>query len=133
MNKFYIAILICLNYLVVNGQEEAHWLRYPSISPDGSTIAFSYHGNLYYADADGGNAVAITTGDAYDGYPVWSHDGKHIAFASDRYGNFDVFVMSSTGGEAKRLTFHSANEVPSDFSRDNNSIIFSLSKKPSSL
>jgi len=124
MNKFYIAILICLNYLVVNGQEEAHWLRYPSISPDGSTITFSYHGNLYYADADGGNAVAITTGDAYDGYPVWSHDGNTIAFASDRHGNFDVYTIPAKGGTPIRLTFNSANDYPNDFTIDDKSVLF---------
>ena len=43
---------------------------------------------------------------------MWSHDGKSVAFASDRYGNFDVFVMPSDGGEAKRLTYHSAREIP---------------------
>ena len=41
--------------------------------------------------------------------PVWSPDGSRIAFASDRYGNFDVFVMPAAGGEATRLTFHSAD------------------------
>jgi Tol biopolymer transport system component len=29
--------------------------------------------------------------------PVWSKDGKQIAFASDRYGNFDVFTLPVTG------------------------------------
>jgi tricorn protease len=57
--------------------------------------------------------------------PVWSHDGKSIAFASDRYGNFDVFVMPSTGGEAKRLTFHSTREIPSSFTVDDKSVLFS--------
>ncbi|WP_198027639.1 S41 family peptidase [Seonamhaeicola sp. S2-3] len=92
--------------------------------PDGSTIVFSYHGNLYSVDANGGNAVAITTGDAYDGYPVWSHDGKTIAFASDRYGNFDVYTMSAQGGKPTRLTYNSANDFPYDFTIDNKYVLF---------
>src|ERR1035438_6132467 len=48
-----------------------------------------------------------------------------IAFASDRYGNFDVFVMPAGGGEAKRLTFHSNREVPSSFTADDKNILFS--------
>ena len=124
MKKCFIAILICFTYLGVHGQDEAHWLRNPSISPDGSTIAFSYHGNIYYVDTDGGNAIAITTGDAYDGYPVWSHDGKTIAFASDRHGNFDVYTIPAQGGMPTRLTFNSANDYPNDFTIDDKSVLF---------
>ncbi|MEI5604211.1 hypothetical protein, partial [Streptomyces brasiliscabiei] len=81
-------------------QGTALWLRYPAISPDGTTIVFSYKGDLYTVAADGGNAKPITFHEAHDYMPVWSHDGKTIAFASDRYGNFDVFTIPATGGEA---------------------------------
>ncbi len=64
--------------------------------------------------ASGGLAAPVTISESYDVAPVWSHDGKSIAFASDRYGNFDVYVMPSTGGEARRLTFHSGDETPCD-------------------
>lgn len=101
------------------------WLRYPSISPDGSTIVFSYKGDIYKIPAQGGTAIAITSNPAYDYMPVWSPDSKSIAFASNRYGNFDVFTVSINGGEPQRLTFHSANELPSAFSPDGKNIIFS--------
>jgi Tol biopolymer transport system component/C-terminal processing protease CtpA/Prc len=101
------------------------WLRYPSISPDGQTIAFSYQGDIYAVPSAGGNAVPLTLGESYEYAPVWSHDGKSLAFASDRYGNFDVFVMPSSGGEATRLTYHSTREVPSTFSADDKSVLFS--------
>ena len=124
MRKSFIALLMCLSYLGLNAQEDARWLRFPSISPDGSTVVFSYHGNLYAVDVAGGKALAITTGDAYDSYPVWSHDGKTIAFASDRHGNFDVYTMPSKGGMPVRLTFNSANDYPMDFTPDNNAVLF---------
>jgi Tol biopolymer transport system component len=73
-------------------QEIPLWLRYPAISPDGQTIAFEYKGDIYIVPASGGTATPLTLGEAYDFAPVWSHDGRQIAFASDRYGNFDVFV-----------------------------------------
>jgi Tol biopolymer transport system component len=60
--------------------------------------------------------------------PVWSHDGKWLAFASDRYGNFDVFIMPSSGGEAKRLTYHSANDYPYDFTPDNKKVLFGTNR-----
>ena len=67
----------------------------------------------------------MTHTESYEFAPVWSHDGKMIAFASDRNGNFDVFAMPATGGEAKRLTFHSNSEVPSCFTADDKNIMFS--------
>ncbi|MBI5915572.1 MAG: PD40 domain-containing protein, partial [Bacteroidetes bacterium] len=66
--------------------------------------------------------------EAQDYLPVWSHDGQQIAFASDRYGNFDVFVMPASGGQATRLTYHSSGEYPSDFSADNQSVIYTSSQ-----
>jgi Tol biopolymer transport system component/C-terminal processing protease CtpA/Prc len=61
--------------------------------------------------------------------PVWSHDGKSIAFASDRYGNFDVFIMPAAGGEAKRLTFHSSSDLPSGFTADDKAILFTSARQ----
>ncbi len=95
--------------------DEPLWMRYPVISPDGEAIVFAYQGDLYRVDRSGGLAWALTVSEAHDFMPVFSGDGRWIAFASDRYGNFDVFLMPARGGEAKRLTFHSANDYPSDF------------------
>jgi Tol biopolymer transport system component/C-terminal processing protease CtpA/Prc len=100
------------------------WLMSPSISPDGKTIAFGYKGHIYTVDASGGKALPLTVGDAHDEMPVWSHDGKTIAFASDRYGDFDVFTISVNGGAVKRLTYYSGNDFPEDFSPDDKSVIF---------
>ena len=86
-----------------------------AISPDGTTIVFSYQGDIYSVPAEGGDARPLTIHDAWEGHPVWSHDGKNIAFASDRHGNLDIFVMPAEGGKAHRLTFHSAHDVPNRF------------------
>jgi Tol biopolymer transport system component/C-terminal processing protease CtpA/Prc len=106
-------------------QENPLWLRYTAISPDGSTILFCYKGDIWSVPSAGGTAVPLTLTDSYEYCPVWSHDGKSIAFASDRNGNFDVFIMPSKGGEAKRLTFNSSKEIPSAFTANNKDVIFS--------
>lgn len=100
------------------------WLRYPAISPDGKTIAFGYKGDIYKVNAVGGIATPLTIHEAQDQMPVWSHDGKYIAFASNRSGNFDVYVMPAAGGSPVRLTYNSANDFPYDFSPDDKSVIF---------
>src|SRR5258707_8183542 len=84
----------------------ASWMRYPSISPDGKTIAFTFKGDIFKVSSAGGAATPLTSHTANDFMPVWSHDGKQIAFASDRYGNYDIYVINADGGEARRLTFH---------------------------
>lgn len=105
-------------------QTEPLWLRYPSISPDGRKIAFTYKGDIYIVGSDGGTAVPLTFHEGHDFMPVWSRDGRQIAFASDRYGNFDVFIVAAEGGEPVRLTWHSANEYPYSFTYDNRYVIF---------
>ncbi len=104
------------------------WLRYPAISPDGKWIAFSYKGNIYKVASKGGLARPLTIGGNYNFSPVWSPDSKFIAFASDKYGDFDIFYMPFTGGAAKRLTYYSANDFPWSFTPDGKSILFSSSR-----
>jgi Tol biopolymer transport system component/C-terminal processing protease CtpA/Prc len=107
----------------------ASWMRYPAISPDGKTIAFTFKGDIYRVSSAGGAATPLTSHTANDFMPVWSHDGKQIAFASDRYGNYDIYVINADGGEAKRLTFHSADEFPTSFSADDKTILFSSARQ----
>lgn len=105
------------------------WMRYAAISPDGKTLVFEYKGDLWRVPSTGGTAVALTQNDAYDYLPAWSHDGKTIAFASDRHGNFDVFVMPADGGEPTRLTYHSVSESPYTFTPDDRFVVFGAARQ----
>ena len=117
--------LIVLFSALTAGAENASWLRYPSISPDGKTVAFSYKGDIYTVSSEGGQAKQITSNKSYDYSPIWSPDSKTIAFASDRYGNFDIYTVSVNGGSPKRITTHSAKETPWTFTPDGKRILFS--------
>lgn len=125
MKKLWFPLLLLLAAFQSFSQKNPLWLRYPAISPDGKTILFCYKGDIWSVPSDGGTATPMTLTDSYEYMPVWSHDGKTIAFASDRAGNFDIFVMPATGGEAKRLTYNSNREIPWSFTADNSEVIFS--------
>ncbi|MFD2741797.1 hypothetical protein [Sphingobacterium populi] len=130
--KLFIIKLLIVAYIWVPTivfAQEALWLRYPTISPDGSSMVFGYQGNLYKVPASGGQATPLTVGQSHSMMPVWSRDGQWIAFADDRHGNFDVFVMPSAGGQATRLTYNSANDFPYDFSADDGAVYFGSTRQ----
>jgi Tol biopolymer transport system component len=127
--KTLVTLLFCiLSPLFLFAQDNPGWIRYQAISPDGSNIVFTYKGDLYIIDSEGGDARQITFHEAHDFMPVWSSDGSQIAFASDRYGNFDVYIMDAAGGPAERLTFHSADEHPYTFSEDDTAVLFGAAR-----
>lgn len=122
--RILLTLLATLAAAATIAQSQPRWIMQPAISPDGKWIAFGYKGNLFKVASTGGPATPLTINNAYNGYPVWSHDGKMIAFASDRYGNFDVYVMPATGGEPTRLTYNSARDIPYDFTPDDRHVVF---------
>lgn len=103
------------------------WMRYPAISPDGRTVAFTYKGSIYTVPAAGGEARRLTSDESYDYAPVWSPDSKTVAYACDRFGNFDIFTVPASGGAPTRLTTHSASEMPYAFSPDGRKIYYGAS------
>ena len=122
MKQFTLLLtLICIS---MYGQENSNWMRHSSISPDGSQIAFTYKGDIYKVNANGGKAQQLTFHSAHDYKAIWSNDGSKIAFASNRYGNFDIYVMNAEGGKATRLTFHSNDESPYTFTRNDKEVVF---------
>ncbi len=95
-----------------------------ALSPDGSKLAFVYRGDIWVVSNEGGKAVPVTNHIEMEDNPVWSPDGKWIAFASNRTGNNDIFAVPADGGEVRRLTWFSGSETPSDWSRDGKRILF---------
>lgn len=121
MNRFIITL-----FILFSGSLSAQplWLRSAAISPDGTQIAFAYKGDIFLVNSNGGTAIPLIIDDSYESMPVWSNDGSTLAFASDRYGNFDVFTINTDGSELSRLTFHSSHDLPNTFTNGNEEVLF---------
>ena len=104
-----------------------HDVHYTDLSPDGSQVAFSYQGDLWTAAVDDGIARRLTVSDAYEQRPRFSPDGRTIAFSSNRYGNYDVFLLPAAGGTIERVTYHSSDDIVADWSPDGRKLLFNSS------
>ena len=123
MKKFIIhgtitVITFFVSMLATSQANQLVGARFPAAAPDGKQIAFSYMGDLWVISASGGKAVQLTNHIGYDHKPIWSADGKWLAFTSNRQGNNDVYVMKSSSGSVKQLTFHTSNDIAPDFTPD---------------
>lgn len=106
------------------GQDEILFTTQPSISPDGSTIVFSYESDLWKVPAKGGMAVRITGMDGEETASSISPDGKWLAFTSNQYGNDDVYITPLNGGQIRQLTYHQAGDQVESWSWDSKIVYF---------
>jgi Tol biopolymer transport system component len=71
----------------------------PSLSPDGSQVAFRWKGHLYIKSVSAETVAQVTKNPAVDSWPAWSPDGSQIAFVR----NSDVLLVSPLGGPERRV------------------------------
>ncbi|MEO8724794.1 MAG: PDZ domain-containing protein [Acidobacteriaceae bacterium] len=97
-------------------------LRNPSLSK--AQIAFSYAGDLWTVDRNGGEARRLTSGAGVNRGPIFSPDGRMIAFTGEYDGNQDVYVIPAEGGAPTRLTYHPGADVAVGWTPDGKQILF---------
>ena len=78
--------------------------RYPAVSPDGEHVVFSWRGDLWKVSTDGGRAMRLTSHPADETRAVWSPDGRHLAFMSNRDGYGNIWRMRADGSDIRRVT-----------------------------
>jgi tricorn protease len=81
-------------------------LRFPDIY--GDRVAFSYAGDIWTAPASGGSATRLTAHPGMEVFAKFSPDGKWIAFTGQYDGDEQVYVVPSSGGVPRQLTFYPA-------------------------
>src|SRR5262252_10791474 len=108
MNKFFSRLLLisclvaftcCLAFAQVPALSE------PAISPDESEIAFVSGGDIWVVPSSGGEAHLLVSDPATESRPLYSPDGKYLAFVSTRTGNADIYLLNFDSGELRRLTY----------------------------
>ncbi|MEO7313609.1 MAG: S41 family peptidase [Ginsengibacter sp.] len=129
--KKIILVLFTLVFLHLNPEAQQvplYFASYPTLTPDGKTMIYTYNGNLWRAAADGGFATQITSMQGNTIRAKISPDGKWLAFSNSQFGNNDIYVMSFEGGDIKRLTFHSGDDLMESWSWDNQHIYFTSTR-----
>lgn len=108
----------------------------PTRSPDGEWIAFTSNRDsdfvnnvenweLYVSRVDNTVIRRMTYNTtAKDIDPVWSPDGRYVAFETDRDGNWELYLFDVTTGAEIRLTDHAASDINAFWSPDSQQIVF---------
>src|SRR5258708_28122878 len=121
----FVSALLLGSGLAISAQESAkhaitfddmikfHRIAEPQVSRDGKWVAYTVCApdleanrgvsNIWIAPTSGGAAMQLTQS-GHDSSPVWSPDGKTLAFLSSRNGDSHVYLLSMAGGEAHALT-----------------------------
>jgi tricorn protease len=118
IRRFFSFLVFCWVVVCVVGgarmaaqeTQEGRLLLFPDIYKD--KIAFVYGGDLWLASSASGTARRITSNPGRELFPKFSPDGKWLAFTGQYDGNFNVYVMSSEGGQPKQLTFYQGQAQP---------------------
>jgi tricorn protease len=127
---FFAIIFAALCPLFVTAQASHPLLQRPTFN--GNVIAFSYAGDLWTVDRNGGHASRLTAGTGIETDPVFSPDGTMIAFTGEYDGNTDVFVVPVTGGVPKRLTYHPGADSAVGWTPDGKYVVFRSSRESNS-
>ena len=127
-NLLFLIAFVFLQQWSIAQDASPYFASYPTLTPNGKTLIYSYDGDLWKAPADGGISTRITAEQGIATDPRVSPDGKWLAFSSSQFGNYDVYLMPLEGGLIKRLTFNSGSDNVESWSWDSKYIYFTSNR-----
>ncbi len=132
---FKVGLLSIVSVLLISnrsGSQSINALPYfsdPAISPNTTEIAFVYGGDIWTVPVSGGEARLLIANPATESRPLYSPDGKSIAFISTRSGNGDIYVFDMSSGKLSRITYDDAADELSAWSKDSKYLYFASSSR----
>jgi tricorn protease len=102
-------------------------LQRPTVSR--THIVFVYAGDLWIVGREGGDAARLTNGIGIETDPVFSPDGRRVAFTGEYDGNTDVYVVGAEGGVPRRLTYHPGADRAMGWAPDGKRVLFRSGRK----
>lgn len=116
------AMLLAQGAAALPNTSDTRMLSEPAVSA--RHIAFMYAGDLWLANLDGSAPRRLTSDVGEKSNPVFSPDGKLLAYTAQLDGNWDVYVLPAEGGVPKRLTYHPGQDIAQGFSPDGKAVLF---------
>jgi len=104
--RVFLPVFILIAVLATTAAAQTKLLRFPDIYAD--HVAFTYAGDIWTAPANGGTAIRLTAHPGMEVFAKFSPDGKWIAFTGQYDGDEQVYVIPSTGGVPRQLTYYPA-------------------------
>jgi tricorn protease len=139
MKNFFLLFFMCV-FLIGYGLavEDMRLLRFPDINKD--LIAFVYAGDIWTVPSNGGHARRLTSHEGLELFPKFSPDGKWVAFSGEYSGSRQIYIMPSTGGVPKQLTYYNDvgelpprggfDHIPLDWTPDSQKVFFRANRTP---
>ncbi len=123
-------VLAAVNRLTINTLEETN----PTLTADGSRMAFSSNGKIEMMKFDGQERQELVAADSNSNVaPAISPDGKFVAFMSNRSGTNELWLVNTTTRELRQLTKESGAIGGINWSANSQRIVFTTTATPSKL
>jgi len=124
----FLAFCLLVPLTLLRGVDinDTQMLTHPAVNQE--NIIFSYSNDLWISDYQGNHVRRLTSHKGVESYPVFSPDGKWIAFSGEYDGNTDVYIVPSQGGIPKRLTWHPYPDIVRTFTPDGKYVVFMSSR-----
>ncbi len=138
--KYLLSVIVLFLGIpgLLNAVDDARLLRFPDIN--NNLVAFVYAGDIWTVNASGGEARRLTSHEGLELFPRISPDGRWIAFSGEYSGSRQIFVMPSTGGIPRQLTWYNSvgimpprggwDDVVLDWTPDSKQVLIRANRTP---